>query len=116
MNEYDFIGKDFPQFTLTLSNDNDPSSSEFFEIRVNSDHTVEIDGDPKPIEHARQLAQCMQMTFAVQNGEDKFDAFELYRNKLVQRAKDMDVKREFIDLLESDLFYYYLSGKEFDEE
>lgn len=114
MNNYICKTNDSPQFTLRLNRDNDPSSDEVFEIRVNSDHTVEIDGDPKPIEHARQLAQVMQMTFAAQNGEDKFDAFELYRNKLVRRAKDMDVKKEFIDLLESDLFYYYLSGKEFD--
>lgn len=109
------LHEETPQFTLTLYKDNDYGGDRF-ELRINQDHTVEIEGVLEPIEHARQLAQYMQMTFTIQNSEDKYDGFEMYRNKLIRRAKEMNVKQDFVDMLESDLFYYYLSGKEFDEE
>lgn len=98
--------------TMKLAEDNSPYGK-YFEFSINNDFSIDTTGEePTPVDFGRRMVQAMHISSVIQNAGDSYDAFELYRERLIEKANEMDVPDDFKDLLKSDLFYYKISGGE----
>ena len=105
------LSPDTPLWTMQFESDTGETCS----ITIARNLTAKIEGKIQPMYAARMLSQTMQLATLDKLSMDALDVVEDYKKAVIEKAKTMS-NEDLIKELESDLFYYYLTGEDEGDE